>query len=62
MLQAPESGGEFEYVPLIRGLENETGIVSDVLNGDRQKVVKLPFTPGTLLIFGTTDTSSRHAS
>ena len=24
MLQAPESGGEFEYVPAIRGLENES--------------------------------------
>ena len=59
MLQAPESGGEFEYVPLIRGLENETGIVSDVLNGDRQKVVKLPFTPGTLLIFGGRQTLHR---
>ncbi len=59
MLQAPESGGEFEYVPLIRGLENETGIVSDVLDGDRRKVVKLPFTPGTLLIFGGRQTLHR---
>jgi len=59
MLQAPESGGEFEYVPLIRGLENETGIVRDVLNGDCGKVVKLPFTQGTLLIFGGRQTLHR---
>ncbi len=59
MLQAPESGGEFEYVPLIRGLENEITIVSDILNGDRRKVVKLPFTPGTLLIFGGRQTLHR---
>jgi hypothetical protein len=52
MLQAPESGGEFEYVPLIRGLDNEKDIINRVLDGDRSQVVKLPFTPGTLLIFG----------
>ena len=51
MLQAPEQGGVFEYVPLIRGLEDEGTIVDNVLNGDRSRVVELPFTPSTLLIF-----------
>ena len=52
MLQAPENGGEFEYVPAIRGLQEERDIVRAVLDGDRERVVTLPFTPGTLLIFG----------
>ena len=52
MLQAPESGGAFEYVPQIRGLANEKEIVSAVLNGDRDQVIELPFSARTLLIFG----------
>ena len=59
MLQAPEEGGEFEYVPLIRGLDDEQAIVASILDGDRQRVVKLPFTPGTLLIFGGRQTLHR---
>jgi hypothetical protein len=52
MLQQPETGGEFEYVTEIRGIDNEKKLLEDILNGDRGRVVKLPFTPGTLLIFG----------
>ena len=52
MLQAPKSGGAFEYVPQIRGLANEKEIVSAVLNGDRDQVIELPFSARTLLIFG----------
>ncbi len=59
MLQAPEEGGEFEYVPRIRGLENEREIVRRTLDGDRDAVVTLPFTPGTLLIFGGRQTLHR---
>lgn len=59
MLQAPESGGSFEYVPKIRGLVDEKEIVESVLNGDRSRVVELPFTPGTLLIFGGQQTLHR---
>ena len=59
MLQAPEQGGDFEYVPQIRGLENEKEIVGNVLDGQRDGVVKLPFTPGTLLIFGGRQTLHR---
>jgi hypothetical protein len=59
LLQAPETGGEFEYVPMIRGVENEKEIVRNILDGGRENVVKLPFTPGTLLIFGGRQTLHR---
>ncbi len=52
MLQAPEVGGMFEYVPDIRGHDNEHDIVSRILDGGRTGVVEMPFTPGSLLIFG----------
>lgn len=59
MLQAPESGGSFEYVPRIRGNEDEKAIVAAVLDGDRAPVRELPFTAGTLLIFGGRQTLHR---
>lgn len=59
MLQAPESGGSFEYVPRIRGNEDEKVIVAAVLDGDRAPVRELPFTAGTLLIFGGRQTLHR---
>ena len=59
MLQPPDSGGEFEYLPQIRGLSNEAELVAGVLDGNREGVVKLPFTAGTLLIFGGRQTIHR---
>jgi hypothetical protein len=59
MLQAPESGGAFEYVPQIRGKSDEKEIVARILNGDRDQVVELPFSAGTLLIFGGNQTIHR---
>ena len=59
MLQAPESGGSFEYVPRIRGRADEKAIVAEVLDGDRRHVLELPFTAGTLLIFGGRQTLHR---
>ncbi len=59
MLQAPEAGGAFEYVPQIRGHKNEKEIVGRVLDGEREGVVELPFTAGTLLIFGGNQTLHR---
>ena len=61
MLQAPESGGAFEYVPRIRGRADEKAIVAKVLDGDRSRVLQLPFTAGTLLIFGGRQTLHRVA-
>ena len=51
MLQQPEIGGAFEYVSGVRSSDNEKKLLADILNGDRSRVVQLPFTPGTLLIF-----------
>ena len=59
MLQAPESGGAFEYVPRIRGSQDEKAIIAAVLDGDRALVRELPFTAGTLLIFGGRQTLHR---
>ena len=59
MLQPPESGGSFEYVPRIRGREDEEAIVGAVLDGDRTGVVELPFTAGALLVFGGRQTLHR---
>jgi len=59
MLQAPESGGGFEYVPKIRGDAREKEIVASVLDGDRSQVFELPFCSGTLLIFGGQQTIHR---
>ena len=61
MLQPPEKGGAFEYVPQIRGLTDEHERVGRILDGDRDGVVELPFTPGTLLIFGGNQTIHRVA-
>ncbi|MFT5351607.1 MAG: hypothetical protein ACI9MF_002430 [Gammaproteobacteria bacterium] len=59
MLQKPDVGGTFEYVSCIRDLPEEKEIVEEVLNGKRDKVVELPFTAGTLLIFGGRQTLHR---
>ena len=59
MLQAPESGGSFEYVPRIRGCADEKAIIENVLDGDRGPVLELPFTAGALLIFGGRQTLTR---
>lgn len=52
MLQKPESGGDFEYVPFLRPAtgEDHDG-VGRVLDGDESGVVRLPFEPGTLSLF-----------
>ncbi len=59
MLQPPEVGGAFEYVPQIRGRDDEKQLVAEVLDGKRDGVVELPFTAGTLLIFGGNQTIHR---
>ncbi len=59
MLQPPEYGGSFEYMPMIRGLPDEQQIVARVLDGERDGVVELPFSSGTLLILGGRQTIHR---
>jgi hypothetical protein len=47
-----EAGGDFEVAPRIRSAHDERyPAVQRVLQGDRQQVLRLPMTPGTLLIF-----------
>jgi hypothetical protein len=59
MMQQPTTGGDFEYVTGIRGHDDEKKLLEDILNGHRSQVVRLPFTPGTLLIFGGRQTIHR---
>jgi hypothetical protein len=51
-LQDSERGGDFEVAPKIREPDDERyDEVERVLAGDRERVVQLPLTPGTLLVF-----------
>lgn len=51
-IQSAQGGGDFEVVPRIRDAHDERyPAVTGVLEGERSKVVTLPMTPGTLLIF-----------
>ncbi len=51
-LQAAESGGEFEFVPMIRTAKEERfGAVRALLQGARDGVRRIAAPPGTLLLF-----------
>jgi hypothetical protein len=51
-IQSAATGGEFEVVPRLRsGTDERYHEVGSVLAGDRSKVIALPMTPGTLLVF-----------
>jgi len=51
-LQDADDGGDFEYVPLIRSAADENyPAVQRLLRGGRDGVVRVPMTPGTLLLF-----------
>jgi hypothetical protein len=51
-VQDAEEGGDFEVAPRIRDASDERyDAVAEVLHGARDAVVRLPMTPGTLLIF-----------
>jgi len=52
LLQAPESGGDFEFVPNVRSQDNERyEEVQRVLEGDRSRICTLAREPGTLTFF-----------
>lgn len=51
-VQDADVGGDFEVAPKIRNADEEHyDDVARVLAGDRDRVVTLPMTPGTLLVF-----------
>jgi len=51
-LRAAERGGDFDYVPLIRSASDENyPRVQRLLLGAEDEVVRVPMTPGTLLLF-----------
>ena len=51
-LRDADVGGDFEVVPRIRSEDDERyDRVAAVLAGDRSEVIRVPMTPGTLLIF-----------
>ena len=52
LLQAPEAGGEFEYVPMIRSEADERyDAVGRVLDGGREGVRSVAIEPGMLMLF-----------
>ena len=52
LLREAQTGGEFEYVPNLRDEKSENySSVKRVLDGDRDRVVKLPMKAGSLSIF-----------
>ena len=52
LLQEPDDGGVFEYVPAIRSDENENfEAVQQVLDGDREGVRQIKLKAGTLSLF-----------
>ena len=51
-LETAERGGDFEYAPLIRSVDDERyDDVAAVLRGGSDRVVTVPMTPGTLMLF-----------
>jgi hypothetical protein len=51
-LRAADHGGDFDYVPLIRSASDENyPRVQRLLKGAENEVVRVPMTPGTLLLF-----------
>jgi hypothetical protein len=51
-VQDADEGGDFEVAPRVRSVADERyDAVGRVLRGERDDVVRLPMTPGTLLIF-----------
>jgi hypothetical protein len=51
-LRDADSGGDFEYVPLIRSAGDENyPRVQRLLTGERDDIVHVPMCPGTLLLF-----------
>jgi hypothetical protein len=51
-LQDADRGGDFEYVPMVRAADDEHyDEVAGVLRGVRERVIRVPMEPGTLMLF-----------
>jgi hypothetical protein len=51
-VQESESGGDFECVPMTRAVDDERyDEVAAILSGDESRLVTIPMTPGTLMLF-----------
>ena len=51
-VQESETGGDFECVPMSRTADDERyDEVAVILDGDESRVVTIPMTPGTLMLF-----------
>lgn len=59
LLQKPEHGGSFDFVPMVRDTADEHQQIEAAIAGQSDGVVELPFTEGTLLIFGGRQTLHR---
>lgn len=60
MLQASESGGEYEYVPNTRRVGSEDyGLIRRIINGEHNDIRTLSYNPGDLLIFSGRDAIHR---
>jgi hypothetical protein len=52
MYQQAEAGGHFDYYPGLRNAHDENyPAVQEILHGDRDGVIRLPSSPGTLAVF-----------
>ncbi|MEM7257480.1 MAG: hypothetical protein AAF404_08835 [Pseudomonadota bacterium] len=58
-LQKPEHGGSFDFIPMLRDSTEEQQQVQAAIAGRSDSVVELPFTEGTLMIFGGRQTLHR---
>jgi hypothetical protein len=66
-VQESESGGDFECVPMTRlgageSIDERYDDVTAILAGDESRVVTIPMTPGTLMLFEGRNTLHRVAS
>lgn len=52
MLQAPEAGGEFEYVPVTGSNgDHQYALIGRILRGEHNEVKRVPMVPGDLMVF-----------
>jgi hypothetical protein len=51
-LRSSDEGGDFEYVPLIRSADDPHYVdIEQLISGARERVIRVPMHPGTMLLF-----------